>query len=56
MTSSATILERIGAHVDAAEFDRLVVEALEQVVPTHALLDPRRELSASEITVLEQGG
>src|SRR5713226_7674029 len=56
MTSSSRVLERIGALVDPADFDRLVVEALEQVVPARPLLDPRRELSASEIAVLEQGG
>ena len=56
MTSSSAVLERIGALVDRADFDRLVVEALEQVVPARPLLDPRRELSASEIHILEQGG
>jgi hypothetical protein len=55
MTSSAAALERIGALVDASDFDRLVAEALEQVVPARPPLDPRRELSASEIAVLEQG-
>jgi hypothetical protein len=56
VTSSTAALERIGAHVDPTDFDRLVAEALEQVVPARPLLDPRRELSASEIAVLEQGG
>ena len=56
MTSSRAVLERIGALVDPADFDRLIVEALEQVVPARPLLDPRRELTASEIAVLEQGG
>ena len=56
MTSSTAALERIGALVDPVDFDRLVAEALEQVVPARPLLDPRRELSASEIAVLEQGG
>src|SRR5712691_889000 len=56
MTRSAAALERIGARVDPSDFDRLVAEALEQVVPARPLLDPRRELSASEIAVLEQGG
>jgi hypothetical protein len=56
VTSSTAALERIGALVDAVDFDRLVAEALEQVVPARPLLDPRRELSASEIAVLEQGG
>jgi hypothetical protein len=56
MSSSAAALERIGADVDTAEFDRLVAQALEQIVPARPLPDPRRELSASEIAVLEQGG
>jgi len=56
VTSSTAALERIGALVDPVDFDRLVAEALEQVVPARPLLDPRRELSASEIAVLEQGG
>jgi len=34
----------------------LVAEALEQILPLRPLADPRRELSASEITVLEHGG
>ena len=34
----------------------MVAEALEQILPLRPLPDPRRELSASEIAVLEQGG
>ena len=56
MTSSTVALERIGARVDPSVFDRLVAEALEQVVPVRPLLDPRRELGAAEIAALEQGG
>ena len=56
MTSSTVALERIGARIDPSVFDRLVAEALEQVVPMRPLLDPRRELSAAEIAALEQGG
>jgi hypothetical protein len=56
VTSSATVLERIGAHVDPSDFDRLVAHALEQIVPVRPLPDPRRELNASDIAVLEQGG
>jgi len=56
VTSSTAALERIGALVDPSDFDRLVAEALEQVVPARPVPDPRRELSASDIAVLEQGG
>jgi hypothetical protein len=56
VTSSTTALERIGAHVDPVDFDRLVAEALEQIVPARPLADPRRDLSAAELAVLEQGG
>jgi hypothetical protein len=54
--STSAFLKRIGALVDASDFDRLVAEALEQVVPARPVLDPRRELTASEIAVLERGG
>jgi hypothetical protein len=56
VASSAAILRRIGALVDASDFERLVVEALEQVVPARAVLDPNQELTPSEIAVLERGG
>jgi len=56
MRRSATVLERIGADIDPSEFDRLVAEALEQIVPARPLPDPRHELSSSEIALLEQGG
>ena len=56
MTSSAAILRRIGALVDASDFERLVAEALEQVVPARAVLDPTQELTPSEMAVLERGG
>jgi hypothetical protein len=56
MPSSAAILERIGADIDPSAFDRLVAEALEQIVPTRPLPDPRHDLSRSDIALLEQGG
>jgi len=56
MSSSAAALERIAAEIDSNEFDRLVVEAMEQMLPARPLPDPRRELSTSEIALLEQGG
>jgi hypothetical protein len=56
MSRSAAVLARIGADIDPSEFDRLVAEALEQVVPARPLADPRHELSASDIALLEQGG
>jgi len=56
MSGSAAILERIGAAIDSTEFDRLVVEAMEQMFPARTLPDPRRELSSPEIAILEQGG
>jgi len=56
MSSSTVVLERIGAEINSSEFDRLVVEAMEQIIPARPLPDPRRELSGSDIAVLEQGG
>src|SRR5713101_1367136 len=56
MPGSAAALERIGADIDPSAFDRLVAEALEQIVPARPLPDPRHELSRSEIALLEQGG
>jgi len=55
-TRSAAVLQRIGADIDSTEFDRLVLAAMEQIIPERSLPDPRRELSTSEIAVLEQGG
>jgi len=56
MSGGAAVLERIGAEINASEFDRLVVAAMEQMFPARPLRDPRRDLSTSEIAVLQQGG
>src|SRR5919109_4011374 len=56
MTSSMAALERLGLHVEPDEFDRLVAEALEQVVPLRPPADPSRELTAAETEVLLRGG
>ena len=56
MASSTTILERAGVHVDPAEFDRLVAEALEEVVPLRPPPEPAAELSDGELTLLTAGG
>jgi hypothetical protein len=56
MSSSAAVLRRIRADINSSEFDRLVVDAMEQILPARPLPDPRRELSTSEIAILEQGG
>ena len=56
MSISTAALERIGAHVAPADFDRLVAEALEQVVPARPAALPRHELSAADQEVLARGG
>jgi hypothetical protein len=56
MVLSAAALERIGVHLDPDEFDRLIAEALEQVVPLHPSTDPGRELTTAEADVLLRGG
>jgi hypothetical protein len=48
--------ERIGLRVDPDEFQRLVEEAIERVVPIRRSTAPREELSVEEVRVLEEGG
>jgi hypothetical protein len=56
MGISTTVLERAGLHVDPEEFDRLVADALEEVVPLRPSPDPASELSEGELTLLATGG
>lgn len=56
MSISTAVLERAGLRVDPEEFDRLVADALEEVVPLRPSPDPAAELSDEELTVLTAGG
>jgi hypothetical protein len=56
MALSTAALERAGLHVDPEEFDRLVAEALEEVVPLRPSPEPAAELSEDELALLAAGG
>ena len=56
MAVTTEALERAGIHVDPEAFDRLVAEALADVVPPRPPADPRRELTAEEQAILRDGG
>lgn len=56
MAISTAVLERAGLHVDPEEFDRLVAEALEEVVPLRPAPVPTSEFSDGELAVLSEGG
>jgi hypothetical protein len=56
MGISTAVLERAGLRVDPEEFDRLVVNALEEVVPLRPSPDPAAELSHDELALLAEGG
>lgn len=48
--------ERIGLDVSSDEFERLVEEALEQILPPRRVTAPLRDLTRDEAGVLEEGG
>lgn len=56
MGLSTAVLERAGLQVDPEEFDRLVAEALEHVVPLRPSPDAAAELSEDELALLAAGG
>lgn len=56
MGISTAVLERAGLQVDPDEFDRLVADALEVVVPLRPPPDPTTELSGDELALLAAGG
>ena len=56
MALSTAVLERAGLHVDPEEFDRLVAEALEEVVPLRPSPEPATELSEDELALLAAAG
>src|SRR5436190_18665775 len=56
MELSTAVLERAGLRVDPEEFDRLVAEALEEVVPLRPPPNPAAELSDDELALLAAGG
>jgi hypothetical protein len=56
MGLSTAVLERAGLRVDPEEFDRLVADALEAVVPLHPPPDAAAELSDDELALLAEGG
>lgn len=56
MGISTAVLERAGLRVDPEEFDRLVADALEEIVPLRPSADPAAELSDDELALLAAGG
>lgn len=56
MSLSTAVLERAGLRVDPEEFDRLVADALEEVIPLRPSPDPAAELSDDELAMLTAGG
>lgn len=56
MAGATQTLERAGIHLDPQDFDRLVAEALAEVVPLRPAADPARELTADEEAILRDGG
>lgn len=56
MGISTTLLERAGLRVDPEEFDRLVADALAEVIPLRPSPDSTAELPDAEMAVLAAGG
>jgi hypothetical protein len=48
--------QRAGLTVESAEFDRLVLEAVERVLPSRPPVDARDELTQEELRFLEESG
>jgi hypothetical protein len=53
---STAAFERAGLHIAPDEFERLVAEAIERVLPAQRSAVPRQDLTAEEAQVLEEGG
>ncbi len=56
MGISTAVLERAGLWVDPEVFDRLVADALEEMVPLHPPPEASAELSDNELGLLAAGG
>jgi hypothetical protein len=56
MAISTAALERAGIHVEPEEFDRLVADALAEIVPLRTAPAPDSELSQAEADMLAEGG
>ena len=56
MGISTAVLERAGLWVDPEVFDRLVADALEEMVPLHPPPEASTELSDNELGLLVAGG
>ncbi len=56
MALSTATFERVGLRVTPDEFERLVAEAIERVLPVRRSAAPRQDLTHEEAQVLEEGG
>jgi hypothetical protein len=56
MTLDTAPFRRAGLSVEAADFERLVAEAVERVLPSRAPVDARNELTEDEQRFLEESG
>lgn len=56
MSISTAAFERIGIHVPPAVLERLIVAAIEQMLPERRIQEPRYELTPDEAAALGRGG
>lgn len=56
MAISTRALERLGIHEQPEEIEKLVVEAMEQMVSGRYALDPKQDLTSAEKDALSRGG
>jgi len=56
MWLNTAAFERIGIHVESAELEALIEEALIQIVPARRVAQPSRELTPEESAALLRGG
>jgi hypothetical protein len=56
ITATAKALQRLGIDIAPEELDRRIAQALLEIVPRHAVADPRSEFTAEERALLEEGG
>ena len=56
MALSTAAFDRVGLRVPPEEFERLVAEAIERVLPTRRSAVPRQDLTTEEAQTLEEGG
>jgi hypothetical protein len=56
VTATTKALQRVGIDIAPEELDGRIAQAVLEIVPRHAVLDPRAEFTAEERSVLEEGG